>query len=311
MHKISVIVPVYNVENHLEKCVRSIQAQTYDNLEIILVDDGSPDQCGLMCDAFAAEDNRIRVIHKENGGLSSARNAGIDASTGEYLAFVDSDDWIDPPMYAMLYKLCLDHQAQLAECSFRSIYPDYIKEETPCSGRIFTCSPAEAIQYNLQWKYLKPVAWNKLYHRSVIGSIRYPVGRIHEDEFTTHKYYLAAETIVFADVSMYNYIRQRENSIMGSFRIQNLDGYDAFRERLLLIWSRDDLRQLHQMMANAYCDCLFQRLKMCNLHGIRGKRVDEIITSALALYDDLRAHGISEANLQKFDILMKYGLGSL
>ena len=115
MHKISVIVPVYNVENHLEKCVRSIQAQTYDNLEIILVDDGSPDQCGLMCDAFAAEDNRIRVIHKENGGLSSARNAGIDASTGEYLAFVDSDDWIDPPMYAMLYKLCLDHQAQLAE----------------------------------------------------------------------------------------------------------------------------------------------------------------------------------------------------
>ena len=103
--KISVIVPVYNVEAYLPRCVESIMAQTYQNLEIFLVDDGTKDNCGAICDAYARQDNRVRVIHKENGGLSSARNAGIDASTGEYLSFVDSDDWIEPDMYEKMMGL--------------------------------------------------------------------------------------------------------------------------------------------------------------------------------------------------------------
>lgn len=134
--KISVIVPIYKVENYLNRCVESIRKQTYRNLEIILVDDGSPDACGEMCDRYAQEDSRIRVIHKENGGLSDARNAGIEVATGEYIAFVDSDDWIDDKMYEVLYSTLLKYNADIAECSYRNLYADCIVEETNCTGNV-------------------------------------------------------------------------------------------------------------------------------------------------------------------------------
>ena len=127
--KISVIVPIYKVENYLNRCVESIRKQTYRNLEIILVDDGSPDACGEMCDRYAQEDSRIRVIHKENGGLSDARNAGIEVAAGEYIAFIDSDDWIDDKMYEVLYHTLLKYDADIAECSYRNLFGDSHIEE--------------------------------------------------------------------------------------------------------------------------------------------------------------------------------------
>ena len=176
MKKISVIVPIYKVEAYLERCVRSLCHQTYKNLEIILVDDGGPDNSGQMCDAMALQDSRIRVIHKKNGGLSDARNAGIEQATGDYIAFVDSDDWYDPTMLEVLYQLCQRNDAQIAECSYRSIYQDHVQAETSCSGALLEMTSAQAIESNLDWKYCKPVAWNKLYRRDVVGDIRYPVG---------------------------------------------------------------------------------------------------------------------------------------
>ena len=116
---ISVIVPVYKVEKYLERCVKSICAQTYQNLEIVLVDDGSPDQCGEMCDMFAKQDSRIRVVHKENGGLSDARNAGLDVMTGDYVGFVDSDDWIEPDMYQVLYERLIKEKAEISCCGMK------------------------------------------------------------------------------------------------------------------------------------------------------------------------------------------------
>ena len=131
---ISVLVPVYKTEAYLTRCVSSICNQTYKNLEIILVDDGSPDRSGEVCDALAREDRRIRVIHKENGGLASARNAGIDAMTGEYAAFVDSDDYILPEMIRTLYDLCIRHQAQIACCGIERVtdrgHVNYFNEKT-------------------------------------------------------------------------------------------------------------------------------------------------------------------------------------
>ena len=116
--KISIIVPVYKVEKYLDKCVNSIVGQTYKNLEIILVDDGSPDNCPAMCDEWAQKDSRIKVIHKKNGGLSSARNAGLDACTGDYIGFVDSDDWIEPDMYEYLLNIGMKNNADVSRCEF-------------------------------------------------------------------------------------------------------------------------------------------------------------------------------------------------
>ncbi|HDT8053597.1 TPA: glycosyltransferase, partial [Enterococcus faecalis] len=122
MPKISIIVPVYNVEKYLEKCVRSILAQTFTDFELILVDDGSPDSSGAMCDQFAEQDQRVKVIHKENGGLSDARNAGIEIATGEYLGFVDSDDYIADDMYELLYTNIVKEDADLSICGIYDVY---------------------------------------------------------------------------------------------------------------------------------------------------------------------------------------------
>lgn len=124
MAVISVIVPVYKVEKFLDRCINSIIQQTFTNLEIILVDDGSPDRSGEICDEWKMKDKRIRVIHKENGGLSDARNKGLDVATGDYVAFIDSDDWIDPDMFQLLYDATQKYQADIAECSWRCIYSD-------------------------------------------------------------------------------------------------------------------------------------------------------------------------------------------
>ena len=184
---VSVIIPVYKVEKYLERCVESVQKQTFQNLEIILVDDGSPDLCGAMCDEMAKTDPRIKVIHKNNGGLSDARNVGIEMASGNYIVFVDSDDWLDLDMIALLYRVLKKYNADIAECSYRNICTDRIEEETNCSAKVVEGDRILALEAMLDWRWFKPVAWNKLYKRDVLGDIRYPKGKLHEDEYTTYK----------------------------------------------------------------------------------------------------------------------------
>ena len=308
--KISVVVPVYNVKNDLEKCVDSIRRQTFSDIEIILVDDGSTDESGAMCDRFALEDDRIRVIHKENGGLSSARNAGIDVAQGEYIAFVDSDDWIDSGMLQTLLRACEQTGAPMSECSFRNVYADHYAEETRCDGSRTVVTAAEAIESNLDWRTLKPVAWNKLYRRDVIGDIRYPNGRVHEDEFTTHRYYLAAGKIAYVDVSLYNYNKQRDGSITAAFKVKNLDKCDAMLEKLRLVWSTPSLSVLEGKMASIYCYVLFTSLSACVKNRIRHERVDEVIRQALEVYPELRRHGLSRRYQLCFEALRRLPLKS-
>lgn len=277
MELISVVVPVYGVEDVLEKCVHSIQGQTYTNLEIILVDDGSPDRCGAICDQLASEDPRIRVIHKENGGLSDARNAGIDAANGAYILFVDSDDWIDPLMIEVLYRLCQTQHVSIAECSFRNVLPDTIREETRCSGEIITATPVQAIESNLRWQWFKTVVWNKLYRRDTIGDIRFPKGKVHEDEFTTHRFYLASQGIAYVDMSFYNYNKTRGGSIMGKVRLANLDAVEAFHEKAMLASQREDLAPLRTLICNNYCYIFFDKLSLVVTAGLTGPRLDEMV----------------------------------
>lgn len=202
---ISVIVPVYKVEALLPRCVASIRSQTYENLEIILVDDGSPDNCGSLCDAYALEDSRIKVIHKPNGGLSDARNAGIDIAQGEYLGFVDSDDWIEPDMYAVLMETALREDVKLVCGGRYDVYEDVQRSVGLCPGKDEVISGEELAKRIFVWDGIDSAAWDKLYHRSLFREIRYPFGKICEDLPTTYRIGLDAGRVAMVAKPFYNY----------------------------------------------------------------------------------------------------------
>jgi glycosyltransferase involved in cell wall biosynthesis len=203
---ISVIVPVYKVEAYLDRCVSSILRQTYGNLEILLVDDGSPDRCGLMCDEYAKEDPRVRVIHKENGGVSSARNAGIRAARGAFIGFVDSDDYIAPDMYEFLCDLAVSEKADMAICSFFTVKGDKIFTWFKNDGARKALSGAEAIGEMIA-RY-STVVWNRITRRAIFDEIRFDEGeRYSEDVMVALKTCGRAEKIVFADCAKYYYVQ--------------------------------------------------------------------------------------------------------
>lgn len=274
---ISVIIPVYNVEKYIFKCVSSVLNQTFQDFEIILVDDGSQDMSGWYCDNYAKRDDRIHVIHKENGGLSDARNVGIDAAHGEYYMFLDSDDWIDKDMLEILYKLAIDERADIVECSYRNVYNNHIEEETANTGQVITGDSLFAIQGELDWRYFKPVAWNKLYHKDIFADgKRYPVGRYHEDEFFTHKAFYSAKKLAYIDVSKYNYVREREGSITGTVTSKILDGCYALRERVEFAEEKQ-LGKLIQNIQNMYCWILFDRVYRCIEAGVDDEKLQTLI----------------------------------
>lgn len=232
---ISVIVPVYRVEEYLERCVKSILSQTYENLEVILVDDGSPDQCPAICDACAEKDARVKVIHQENKGLSGARNAGIDAASGEYLAFVDSDDYVSPHFIEELYQLLQDTGCAIGQCRFSYVKGDGLVEEGDSAFCIYR---GESLMEQLYGPEEKAtcfvVAWNKLYRAELFKEtgIRYPEGRIHEDEATTYRLFHEAKKLAFLDRALYGYYTENGGSITSVFSAKRLQWLTAHEERI-------------------------------------------------------------------------------
>ena len=232
---ISVIVPVYRVEKYLERCVKSILFQTYKNLEVILVDDGSPDQCPAICDACAEKDARVKVIHQENKGLSGARNAGIDAASGEYLAFVDSDDYVSPHFIEELYQLLQDTGCAIGQCRFSYVKGDGLVEEGDSAFCIYR---GESLMEQLYGPEEKAtcfvVAWNKLYRAELFKEtgIRYPEGRIHEDEATTYRLFHEAKKLAFLDRALYGYYTENGGSITSVFSTKRLQWLTAHEERI-------------------------------------------------------------------------------
>ena len=206
MERISVIVPVYNVSSYLRRFVDSILAQTYENLEIILVDDGATDASGVICDEYARKDDRIRVIHKSNGGLSSARNAGLDIATGEYVAFVDSDDWIEPEMYRYLMGLIQKYDVKLAYTG-RFDVEEATGERTVglCPEKEEKIPAHELVSRIFLWDNVDSAAWDKLYHRSLFEKYRYPEGKICEDVPVTYRIVLETDYVALGNQPMYHY----------------------------------------------------------------------------------------------------------
>lgn len=215
---ISVIVPVYKVENYLAKCVNSILAQTYTNIEIFLVDDGGPDNCGKMCDDYAQKDNRIKVIHKKNGGLADARNAAIDVATGEWIVFVDSDDYVEPDYVENLYSLTRKYDCKIACSGFRYVFEDEKDDSTKNDPQKKECCYGkwDALKKLFLQQDIGNEAWGKIYHKSLFETgIRYPFGLIYEDLPTTYLLFMWCDKIGCSSKQTYNYL-MRSTSIEGA-----------------------------------------------------------------------------------------------
>lgn len=243
--KISVIVPVYNVEDYLPKCIESIMKQTYKNLEIILVDDGSKDGSSKICDEFKLKDDRIVVIHKENGGLSEARNSGMKAATGQYIAFIDSDDYIREDMLEILLDRIIRDSSDMAFCNFLyvneqgEIIPER-NEYYPVVDGVF--SAGEIYNQTAQEHFAPYTAsTNKLYKSYLLKEIYFPVGKTVEDAFIAHIIVGRCQRISGVSLPLYYYV-QRNNSIMNkSFNISRLDGVEAFGQRAIYAMEHDAL----------------------------------------------------------------------
>lgn len=226
---VSVIVPIYKVENYLRECVDSIISQSYKILEIILVDDGSPDKCPEICDEYAKIDSRIKVIHKPNGGLSDARNAGIEIAKGEYLSFVDSDDVIHSQMIEVLMKPILEDKGlKMSACQF-------LKFDTENKPNIFSKINSKSLILNY-YDYFDVeswvTAWGKIYRKELFDNLKYPVGYLHEDVFVTPRMCYSSGKIAFSQDRLYFYL-QREGSIMNKVSLKKIsDNHDAQKDRI-------------------------------------------------------------------------------
>ena len=242
MAQVSIIVPVYQVETYLRQCIDSLLAQTFTDFELILVDDGSKDKSGEICEEYAGKDGRVRVIHKENGGLSDARNAGLEQAAGEYFMFVDSDDYIAPTMIERLYNSIQSESADIAACNFCYVFDKKEKKD------FSTATEAEVLQGSEIFYYRKndrsygfwTVAWNKLYKSETFRNVRFRFGKYHEDEFWANDIYQLEIRVATIPECLY-YYRQRDNSIMGKESIaRNLDILEALRERIYIYLEKQE-----------------------------------------------------------------------
>lgn len=218
---VSIIIPCYNVEKYMSRCVDSILSQTYSNIEIILVDDGSPDNCGKICDEYAQKDNRIKVIHKKNGGLADARNVAIDIVTGEWIVFVDSDDFVSNDYIETLYKLVINNHCMIGVAGFMPFLEGVKPYIVQPAYQEYVFNKVEGTEKMFYQELFDNAAWCKIYHRSLFETgIRYPFGLIYEDLPTTYLLFLQADKIAYCNRIIYNYLL-RANSIEGQPFKQN------------------------------------------------------------------------------------------
>lgn len=250
--KISIIIPVYKAEPYLGKCLDSVVGQTYRNLEIILVDDGSPDGCGIICDEYAKQDGRITVIHQNNGGVSSARNAGLRRVTGSYIGWVDSDDWIEPDMYEYLLKNIIDHDADIAVCGRCERYRE--KTVNRCWQKTEVLDTESALRLLLENGQMQNFLWDKLWRRELFRNIYFPEGKTYEDIAIMHRLFERAEKIVCLNETKYHYV-QHPGSIVADTSLENrLNHYKAAKarfEEMKETWPQFKTMLLAQCVASA------------------------------------------------------------
>lgn len=310
---ISVIVPVYKVFDYLDRCIDSLVNQTYQNIEIFLIDDGSPDNCSYVCDTWAKKDSRIQVIHKLNGGLSDARNAGMLAVKGEYISFIDSDDWIDLDTYSLMMKRIQETHAQIGAFNFINVYSEQISPDL--SDEYDVIDAEKAIENTIDDVGVRTVAWNKVYHKSILTGLLFPKGKLHEDEFFTFRALARAERIVYLHRQCYFYF-QRPTGIMGQYNLKHIDMLDGVKDRLDFV--REYYPRLYRKakLSLSLC-CFFQYQSLLNnkdadIDDTGKKRIKRIRGSIYVSKADVSGMSINTALLHRmsnttigFDIICK------
>lgn len=255
---ISIIVPVYNVEKYLDQCIESIINQTYKELEIFLIEDGSPDNCGAICDSWAKKDDRIKVFHVDNGGSARARNIGLLHAKGKYVGFVDADDFLMPSMYEILYKLAINSSAEITECGYYKVTSDVMHNSlNNLEGKtIRTFNTAEALLENVRDTVVQQVVWNKLYLKRIIGNTFFTEGKYIDDEFWTYKIIGSAKKIVSTTEKLYCYRQQEASMMHQSFSLRRMDALEAKLQRLKYLEQRFP-SIVSEAKCNLYFTCIY------------------------------------------------------
>ena len=253
---ISVVIPVFNVEPYLNKCMTSIVQQSYKELEIIVVDDGSTDNSSQICDEWAVRDSRVRVIHKENGGLSDARNAGLAVATGRYISFVDSDDWLQPQFMEILMKTLKEANADIVECGVLFVDEQgQILRRRCFQGNKAEKNRIEALRALVKEDGVYQTVWNKLYKRDVLEGILFEKGKYNEDDFWTYQIFDRAEKLIVIPNELYCYL-QRKSSIMGGgYQLKRLNSLEARLQRMEFLQKYTELANFTKV--HIFYDCMF------------------------------------------------------
>lgn len=292
---ISIIVPVYKVEKYLERCVKSIQKQTYTNLEIILVDDGSPDRCGQLCDEFAKLDKRIKVYHKENGGISDARNYGIDKATGEYIGFVDSDDYIHESMYEKLYEAIKKSGTMISECGLTRVYKNTLRPHYEGKDYFLVLDKQEYLKEFLENRKVYGSVWCKLIHRDIVKKIKFSVGMIYEDALYNLELIKNVDKFTLISDSYYYYYIREDSYTTKPFNNRSMDYIDVIEKisEYTLVNFPEFKEQLLTRVAFAYVSIFNQLIEVDNY---KNKKEYKILKNKLK---SIRLEIISSKNVPK------------
>lgn len=263
---ISVVVPVYNVEKYLNRCVESIKNQTYENLEIILVDDGSPDKCPKLCDDFKKNDKRIKVIHKKNGGLSDARNRGIDIAKGKYITFIDSDDYVKKEYVELLYHTLKKFNSDISICSHSVEYENGSIIDKSCNIEK-AYSKEEALENMMYGKNIDTSSWGKLFKIELFNKIRFPINRLFEDSATTYLLFDLAEKISYSGKSMYFYEIRNDSITSSNFNSKKMDLIISTKEMYSFIERKYPklIKAAKRRLMYSYLSTLTQMIKSKNV----------------------------------------------
>lgn len=270
---ISVIVPVYNVEQYMDKCIDSLVNQTFSSIEIILVDDGSTDYSSVKCDSWKSKDKRIKVIHKKNGGLSDARNAGIKIARGKYISFIDSDDWVDKNMLLVLYNAITQEDAELAICRFKKVKDDKsVEDSISFRQKIEVINRYECFSELLEDKEITNHVWRKLYSRRIVFDNSFPVGRNYEDVFSMPNFIKKCKKIVKVDYIGYFY-RINKNGIANTTNYKNCkDRFEAYNYALnTIIKLEPGLKTKAQTMKVYQDQIILRKIADSNINTIQSK----------------------------------------
>lgn len=299
MPEISVIVPVYKVEQFIHRCVDSILCQSFSDFELILVDDGSPDDCGAICEAYAAQDSRIHVIHQKNGGLSAARNTGIDYvmsnSSSHWLAFVDSDDWVHPDFLKVLYSTAEQTMCKISACGFFRTEGQPFPETQDYS---IYCLSADDYYCGQMHGGVTAVAWNKLYHRSIFKKLRYPIGKLHEDEFTTYQAVYKTGKVGVTPAQLYAYYQNPEGIMRSEWNPRRMHVLEAFEQQIAFAQDHGNARFL-QKIVEQYIFSTYEHLNKAQV--VYRKELRHKLRAALKLGEECGCFPKSRRNMWAYE----------